>query len=236
MEFSELPRTFFHGYRCKVWTLIDRLGTIINQKLFGLGVRVSDISAVSSIHVRCSDKFQAAVLKCCIFEGNPEANSWIWFCEKVRTVLMRCHFTADARVLVNVHALGNCRSLETQLPTKFPHSVIKRVFPEHWMFRVQSVSDLIQGKFFSHQKLVIFINRSSFEKVANFIARFDEILVAVLKIWEKSWIHWTVCFEIWTPTWDDSESVVEKILRSSFGAWAHKWRPAFIISATSARL
>lgn len=141
---------------------------------------------MQSIFVRSSNELQAAVLEGGVFESKPEADSSFRFSAKIRSVLMRRDFAADSRILENVHALGDSRSLEAQLPAQLSDSVVKGVLPEDRMFGCQSMPDLVQGEFFRHQQLVVASNGTGLKEVANFIARLDEILFAILKFNEKT--------------------------------------------------
>lgn len=94
-------------------------------------------------------------------------------------------FTTKSWILENVHRLSDGWSLIAELPAQLSDSVIESVFSEYRMFHSQSMTDFVKSKLLRYQKLVVLINSSSLEKVANFVARLDKIFVTILKIKEK---------------------------------------------------
>lgn len=91
------------------------------------------------------------------------------------------NFTAQSRVLKDVHALSDCRSLKAKLPAQLSDSIVKSEFSENRMFNGQVMTDFVQRKLFRHKKFIVLINSSSLEEVTDFITRIDEIFVAVLQ-------------------------------------------------------
>lgn len=190
---------------------------------------------MQSVFVGSSDELQAAVLESGVFEGQPEPDGRFRLGAEVGSVLVRRDFPTNARILENVHALSHRWSLEAQLPAKFTDSVVEGVLPEDRMFGGQSMTDLVQRELFGHQQLVVASDGTSLEEVADFVARLDEILFAILEFTKTRFLSTRIKRRS-LLTCDDSASVVEKIFRSSLGACEHMAFPAFSISFTSAGL
>jgi hypothetical protein len=94
---------------------------------------------------------------------------------------MRTDFIADTGIFVHVHALHDSGTLESQLPAQLSDSIIKCELSKDRMLDRKRMTDFVQGNFFRHQEFIVLANCTRLEEEANFVARFDEIFVSVLR-------------------------------------------------------
>lgn len=114
---------------------------------------------------------------------------------------MSNYFTTKSWIFENVHRLSNRRPLIPELPAELSNSIVKSIFSKDRMFNSQRVPDLIKGELRGYQKFIVLIHSSSFEEVANLVARLDEIFVTVLKIKKENFpVTGHRIFIISTPT------------------------------------
>lgn len=92
--------------------------------------------------VRTFDELQATILSGRILQRNPEAHGRLGFRVQIRGVLVGRYLAADARVLVDIHALRNGRTTVAELPADLLDAIAERDRLECGRFCVESMADL----------------------------------------------------------------------------------------------
>lgn len=134
-----------HWNRCEAGRWIVGHWSIVDDQFIGLRVGISNVSKkiiskvnhlitkthpnqppVNATLVRTLDELQAAILSRGIFQRNPKSDSRFRFGVQIRRVLVGRYLSADAGILVDVHALRNGRSTETDLPADLLDAIAER--------------------------------------------------------------------------------------------------------------
>lgn len=93
--------------------------------------------------MRALNELKAAILRSGVFQWNPQTNRRFGLRVQVGGILMRRHFAANARVLVDKHTLRHSRSPEAHLPANLLHAIAEGNRLEDRVFSVQRVTNLI---------------------------------------------------------------------------------------------
>ena len=90
-------------------------------------------------------------------------------------------FTADARLLEDVHALSDCRVDETDVLNDILDFLAEGHSLEVWLEPMESVADFVQGFLLGHGELAGSIDGVGFEEVSHLVPAVQKVLVARLK-------------------------------------------------------
>lgn len=91
------------------------------------------------------------------------------------------NFSTDSRVLENIHALSDARTLKAQLPTELSDTIVKGELSENWVLGSQCMAYFVQRNLLRNQKFVVCSHSTSLEEVTDLVARLDEISLPALK-------------------------------------------------------